>query len=144
MIKIKICVIALLFPLLPLIACADSFYPKPPVAIETPSVETEKQIEKRKSLAIREKLAARDLEELDAWWRRINLGDPHKYLLPVILSRLSLPEQYDPEPSWESWLKLEKERPDLYHFRSVYDIRIFFLFRDMMPEKRESILSQYA
>ncbi len=126
--KIKNCAIALLFPLLPLIVCADSFSPKPPVAVEKQSVET------RKSLAIREKLAARDLEELDAWWRRINLGDPHKYLLPVILSRLSLAEQYDPEPSWELWLKLEKERPYLYHFRSVYDIRIFFLFRDIMPD----------
>lgn|GEM_PF-6733267 len=35
-------------------------------------------------LAIREKLAAINLDEKDAWWRRIKLGDPHKYLLPII------------------------------------------------------------
>ena len=137
--------IALFFPLLPLlpltlIGCADLFSPKSPVAIETKSVETRNfastpEAFEQRSLAIRQKLAARDLKELDAWWREINLGDPHKYLLPVILSRLSLPEQYQAEPSWELLLKLEKERPDLYHFRSVYDIRIFFLFQDIMPDR---------
>ena len=98
--KLKIA-IALLFSLFPLIGCADLFSPQSPVAIETKSVETRNLVETRyerslqegfeqRSLAIREKLAARDLEELDAWWREINLGDPHKYLLPVILSRLTI------------------------------------------------------
>lgn len=137
--KLKNCPIALflpLLPLLPLISCADSFSPDSPVAVEQSiDSQTKEQAFEQRSLAIREKLAARDLEELDAWWREINLGDPHKYLLPVILSRLSLPAQYQPEPSWELLLKLEKERPDIYHFRSVYDIRIFFLFQDIMPDR---------
>jgi len=86
-----------------------------------------------RSLAIREQLAARDLDKLDSWWRRRNIGDPHKYLLPVILSRLSLPEQYDREQIWNILLSLERDQRDLYHFRSIFDIRIFFLFRDIMP-----------
>ncbi len=100
--------------------------------------ELEEQAFQLRSLAIREKLAARDLDRLDAWWQRINLGDPHKYLLPVILSRLSLKETYDPQHSWEVLLNIDRDRPSLYHFRSIYDVRIFFLFRDMMPKKVEA------
>ncbi len=132
--KIAIALFLPLLPLLPLIGCAESFSPQSPVAVEQSiDNQTKEEAFQQRSLAIREKLAARDLEELDAWWRRINLGDPHKYLLPVILSRLSLPEQYKHEPIWELLLKLEKEQPDIYHFRSVYDVRIFFLFQDIMP-----------
>jgi len=87
-----------------------------------------------RSLALREKLAAEDLDKLDAWWRRRKISDPHKYLLPVILSRLSLGDRYDPQHSWKVLLNMDKDKPDLYHFRSPDDIRIFFLFRDMMPE----------
>ncbi|KOR34986.1 MULTISPECIES: hypothetical protein [Planktothricoides] len=132
--KIAIALFLPLLPLLPLIGCAESFSPQSTVAVEQSiDNQTKEEAFQQRSLAIREKLAARDLEELDAWWRRINLGDPHKYLLPVILSRLSLPEQYKHEPIWELLLKLEKEQPDIYHFRSVYDVRIFFLFQDIMP-----------
>lgn len=91
-----------------------------------------------RSLAIRQKLAAQDLNELDAWWRRENIGDPHKYLMPVILARLSLPERYNRQESWDMLMKLEKERPDLYHFRSIFDIRIFFLFRNILPKDVEA------
>jgi hypothetical protein len=90
---------------------------------------------KARRLTLAQNLAASDLEELDAWWRREKIGDPHKYLLPVILSRLSLKEQYDPQQSWQALLRLDKDQPDLYNFRSVYDIRIFFRFRDIMPRK---------
>lgn len=132
--KIAIALFLPLLPLLPLIGCAESFSPQSTVAVEQSiDNQTKEDAFQQRSLAIREKLAARDLEELDAWWRRINLGDPHKYLLPVILSRLSLAEQYDPETSWKFLLQLEKGQPDLYHFRSVYDVRIFFLFQDIMP-----------
>ncbi|MGB3536061.1 MAG: hypothetical protein WBA13_21415 [Microcoleaceae cyanobacterium] len=90
---------------------------------------------KRKGLAIREKIAAIDLDEKDAWWRRIQLGDPHKYLLPIILARLSLNQEsiYNPQESWDILLKLDRDKPDLYHFRSASDVRIFFLFQDIMP-----------
>ena len=100
--------------------------------------ESQEQAFQLRSLAIREKLAAQDLDKLDAWWRRINLGDPHKYLLPVVLSRLSLEEQYAPQQSWQVLLNMDKDLPNLYHFRSIYDVRIFFLFRDMMPKKVEA------
>ncbi len=93
---------------------------------------------KARRLTLAQNLAASDLEELDAWWRREKIGDPHKYLLPVILSRLSLKEQYDPQQSWQALLRLDKDQPDLYNFRSVYDIRIFFRFRDIMPKEVEA------
>ncbi len=91
-----------------------------------------------RGLAIREKLAAINLDEKDAWWRRIKLGDPHKYLLPIILARLSLQNEpigknYNPQHSWDVLLKLDQDKPDLYHFRAPLDVRIFFLFKDTMP-----------
>lgn len=91
-----------------------------------------------RGLAIRKKLAAINLDEKDAWWRRIKLGDPHKYLLPVILARLSLQNQaqgknYDPQHSWDILLKMDQDKQDLYHFRAPLDVRIFFLFKDTMP-----------
>ncbi len=100
---------------------------------------------KERSLAIRQKLAARDLEELDSWWRKRNIGDPHKYLLPVILARLSLEGQpagkvYNQEKTWKILLQLDKDKPSIYHFRSYLDVRIFFLFRDKMPSE---ILTSY-
>jgi hypothetical protein len=96
---------------------------------------------RRRSRAIREKLARADLSELDRWWRREQIGDPHKYLLPAIVARLSLSDLYGrgeslqenrPSP-WEALLTLERDRPDLYHFRSIFDIRLFFLHRETMP-----------
>lgn len=102
--------------------------------------ETSKAAFQERSLAIRRKMAARDLDKLDAWWRREHIGDPHKYLLPVILARLSLPELYDRQKSWDVLWRLEQERPDLYHFRSLFDIRIFFEFRNALPE---NLLASY-
>lgn len=99
--------------------------------------ETEAAFQAR-SLAIREKIATEDLDELAIWWQKRNIGDPHKYLLPVILSRLSLPEKYNPQHTWDILLKLDKDKPDLYHFRSPYDVRIFFLFRHNMPQNVEA------
>jgi hypothetical protein len=87
----------------------------------------------QRSLAIRQRVASEDLNSLDQWWRRIELGDPHKYLLPVILARLSLPEQYDPQTLWPFLRSLDQDRPDLYHFRAIHDIRLFFEFQDQLP-----------
>ncbi|GET41300.1 hypothetical protein [Microseira wollei] len=87
-----------------------------------------------RSMAIREKLAAEDLNKLDAWWQRENIGDPHKYLLPVILARLSLGERYNRQQSWDILMGMERDKPSIYHFRTIYDVRIFFLFRDQMPD----------
>lgn len=100
--------------------------------------ELESENFERRSLALLEQVAAQDLEKLDLWWRRINLGDPHKYLLPVILSRLSLREKYNPQPIWQTLLNLDRDQPHLYHFRSIYDVRLFFLFRDSLPPPVEA------
>jgi hypothetical protein len=86
-----------------------------------------------RSMAIREKLAAEDLKKLDAWWRREKIEDPHKYLLPVILARLSLGERYNRQESWDILMGMERYKRSIYHFRTIYDVRIFFLFRNKMP-----------
>ena len=101
--------------------------------------EEENKFQER-SLAIRQKLAALDLEELDSWWRLRKIGVPHKYLLPVILARLSLEDEeagklYNQEKTWKILLELDKDKPSIYHFRSYLDVRIFFLFRDKMPSE---------
>ncbi|MEB3339796.1 hypothetical protein [Okeania sp.] len=106
--------------------------------------EEKKKFQER-SLAVRQQIAAIDLEELDSWWRERKIGDPHKYLLPVILARLSLENEptgkfYNQEETWKIWLQLDKDKPSFYHFRSYLDVRIFFLFRDQMPSE---ILTSY-
>lgn len=87
-----------------------------------------------RSLAIRQRLAALDLAELDRWWRREKIGDPHKYLLPVIVARLSLEETDESAQIWQILRNLERDKPDLYHFRSYLDVRLFFEFRDRLPD----------
>lgn len=103
-----------------------------------PNIAEEENEFQARSLVIRQQLAALDLEELDSWWRPRKIGDPHKYLLPVILARLSLEDTqagklYDRENTWKILFQLDKDKPSLYHFRSYLDVRIFFLFRDKMP-----------
>lgn len=95
-----------------------------------------------RSLAIRQRLADLDLEELDRWWRRVDIGDPHKYLLPVIVARLSLEDKKNTSQIWQILRNLEEDKPDLYHFRSYLDIRLFFLFRDRLPENIQAIYRQ--
>ncbi|MGK7921493.1 MAG: hypothetical protein AB4080_15950 [Trichodesmium sp.] len=107
--------------------------------LEQKNEEEEKNFLER-SLAIRQKIATRDLEELETWWKREKIGDPHKYLLPVILARLSLEGEetgklYNQEKTWQILLQLDKDKPSIYHFRSYLDVRIFFLFRDKMPSE---------
>ncbi len=101
--------------------------------VKSTAKEQETGIQKR-SQALIEKVAAEDLQQLNEWWQENNIREPHKYLLPVILARLSLEKKYDDQEIWPILLQLEEGQPDLYHFRSPYDIRIFFLFRDTMPE----------
>lgn len=99
-----------------------------------------------RSLAVRRRLADADLAELNDWWKSRNIGDPHKYLLPPMLAQLSLSDDLNNEGGepaddaaiWDIWLDLERGKSDLYHFRSVYDVRIFFLFRDRLPEEVEA------
>jgi hypothetical protein len=108
------------------------------LSASTPNDTQEEAAFQARSLSIREKIATQNLDELDAWWRRKELNDPHKYLLPVLLARLSLGNRYDSQPSWNMLLKLDKDQPDLYHFRSIFDIPIFFRFRDIIPKEVEA------
>ncbi|MDC0831963.1 hypothetical protein POG22_02915 [Geitlerinema sp. CS-897] len=89
---------------------------------------------RERSLAVRRQLAQEDLVELDDWWRSRDIGDPHKYLLPPMFAQLSLAEPEEKNEIWEIWRNLERDASDLYHFRSIYDVRIFFLFRDELPD----------
>ncbi len=88
-----------------------------------------------RSLAIQEKLAEPNLDKLDTWWRHRKIQDPHKYLLPVILAQLSFGKRYNTKHIWQLLLNLNQEKSDLYHFRSVFDVRIFFMYRKLMPQE---------
>ncbi len=85
-------------------------------------------------------LAKINLEELDQWQQRNQISDPHKYLLPVILARLSLEtSQQEAEKLWQLVEKLNQQQPSLYHFRSIFDVRLFFRFRDRLPAQLQQI-----
>ncbi len=46
---------------------------------------------------------------------------------------MSLPKQYDRPPLWSRLTQLNRDQPALYHFRSIFDIRIFFDYRQRLP-----------
>ncbi|OLP18914.1 hypothetical protein BST81_08345 [Leptolyngbya sp. 'hensonii'] len=122
--------------------CAEILSPfhSPVQARSIPRPEAEELALQQRGLALRQHLAATDLNGLNTWWRQRHIPDPHKYLLPVILARLSLPGQYDPQPSWAILAQLDREIRSLYHFRSVFDVRLFFQFRSQMPA---SVVASY-
>lgn len=127
--------------LLPGLSSCEMLRPPSPVAtaemVLTEERRTNEAIERgvaARSLAVREALADTDLEELDQWWRSRDIYDPHKYLLPPMLAQLSLTPEEDQGPIWSVWLSVEEDKRDLYHFRSLYDVRIFFLFQESLPE----------
>jgi hypothetical protein len=103
-----------------------------PTPTALPNTPTERAFQTR-SLTLRQQLAAQDLPALDRWWRQRNIEDPHKYLLPVLLAQLSLPKEYDRPQLWPRLTQLNRDKPDLYHFRSIFDIRIFFDYRQQLP-----------
>lgn len=85
-------------------------------------------------------LAKTNLEELGQWQQRNQISDPHKYVLPVILARFSL-DTREPEAGklWQMVEKLHQQQPSLYHFRSIFDICLFFRFREIMPASLQQI-----
>ncbi len=83
--------------------------------------------------------ADEDGRELIDWARRIRLGDPHKYLFPVICAKLWR-DPSDPV-AWEMARFLrdvdkEKARGDrgLYHFAAIGLTRLQFGFEKSLPE----------
>ncbi|MFO8039183.1 MAG: hypothetical protein R6U67_06995 [Sodalinema sp.] len=127
--------------LLPGLSSCEVLAPPSPVAtaemVLTEAQRTNEAIEigvAARSLAVRRALADTDLQELDQWWRSRDIYDPHKYLLPPMLAQLSLTPSEEQGPIWDIWLSLENDKRDLYHFRSLYDVRLFFLFQESLPE----------
>ncbi|MDB9517195.1 hypothetical protein PN466_09570 [Roseofilum reptotaenium CS-1145] len=111
----------------------------------TPSVERQSSVAfsqtstfEDRSLALRQQIASQDLEDLEIWWQKRDIGDPHKYLLPVILARLSLPTEYNAETTGQALQRLNETKTDLYHFRSIFDIRIWFEFGANLPPALEA------
>lgn len=88
-----------------------------------------------RSLAIQEKLAERSLDKLSVWWRNRRIEDPHKSILPTILAQLSLSQKYDANKVWAFLLNLNQGKTELYHFRSIFDVRIFLTFCKSMPQE---------
>jgi len=87
-----------------------------------------------RSLKLRQVLAKTDLQKIDQWWRSRQIPDPHKYILPPLLAQLSLTPAAQQQPLWALWQAVDRDKPDLYHFRSIYDVRLFFLFRETLPD----------
>ncbi len=80
--------------------------------------------------------ANEDVGEIVAWAKRIKLGDPHKYILPVIAAKL----HFDPDDqeAWDAyrWLmEVDAGKGDrgLYHFSAIFKTRIFFEFEKSLP-----------
>ena len=88
----------------------------------------------RRAQAILETAAtSTSMQDLDRWWRREGIPDPHKYVLPAMLAKLVVGNE-EPESLWEYWSRLDRERPGIYHFRSLFDVRLFHTFSGSLPE----------
>jgi len=81
--------------------------------------------------------ADEDGRELIDWAKRIQLGDPHKYLLPVICAKV----HRDPSDTvaWEMYRflrEVDKGKGDrgLYHFSAIGQARLFFGFEKVLPD----------
>lgn len=118
-------------------------HPTPSIEHQSPVSASETSNFEARSLALRQQIAAQDLEELETWWQKRGIGDPHKYLLPVILARLSLPREYNAETTWQALQRLNEAKNSLYHFRSIFDVRILFQFgADLLPALEADYRSQ--
>ncbi|MDJ1170323.1 hypothetical protein PMG71_12865 [Roseofilum sp. BLCC_M154] len=130
---LKFSTLALLF-----LGLLTGTHPTPSVEHQSPVSEEEASNFSARSLALRQQIASQDLEDLEIWWQKRGIGDPHKYLLPVILARLSLPNEYNAETTWQALQRLNEAKTDLYHFRSIFDIRILFQFGANLPPALEA------
>jgi len=77
--------------------------------------------------------------EVAAWAKRIGLGDPHKYLLPVVIAEVD--QDATDAGTWEGMEFLmgdEKQRAKpgrgLYHFSAFNTARLYFGYRDKLPD----------
>lgn len=66
------------------------------------------------------------------------IGDPHQYVLPVVLGRLLI------EPEDEFWWDAWRELPsNVYHFRLTHEIPLFFRFEDRVPDDLRAQLVEH-
>jgi hypothetical protein len=89
----------------------------------------------RADLVLRSR-ADENVGEVVAWAKRIKLGDPHKYVLPIIAAKL----HFDPNDrdAWDAYrwiMDVDAKKGDrgLYHFSAIFKVRIFFEFEKSLP-----------
>jgi len=78
-----------------------------------------------------------DPVEVMNWAIKINLGDPHKYYLPAAIARMSV-EPNDPKvpEALNLCVPIDQKKGDrgLYHFSIILRTRLYFQFKDHLPE----------
>ncbi|MBW3625416.1 MAG: hypothetical protein KY468_18630, partial [Armatimonadetes bacterium] len=82
--------------------------------------------------------AQEDLYEKVNWAKRIKLGDPHKYILPIIAAKLRFnPNDKEALDAYRAMIEVDKQKikgdRGLYHFSAIYKGRIFFGYKDVLP-----------
>ncbi|MCC5789425.1 MAG: hypothetical protein JJT75_07310 [Opitutales bacterium] len=96
----------------------------------------------RRANFIIEQTAASDLDELQAWFDRVSFfqnggGDPHKFALPAITSRLFLdPEDESARSLYRHLMEVDTLKDDrgLYHFAAFMRARLHLELGDVLPE----------
>ncbi|MCH8476065.1 MAG: hypothetical protein LAT55_12660 [Opitutales bacterium] len=96
----------------------------------------------RRAGFIVEQTAAADLDEVQAWFDRTSFfqnggGDPHKFSLPAITTRLFLdPEDESALSLYRHLMEVDKLKDDrgLYHFAAFMRARLHLALGDALPE----------
>ncbi len=95
--------------------------------------------EERRAFYLRN-LAHFDADAKMEWARGvwdIGQGDPHKYVLPPILARIALdPEDENAISAYRGLMEYDEAKGDrgLYHFAAYLRTRLYFQFRDVLPD----------
>jgi hypothetical protein len=84
--------------------------------------------------------SAEDLKEKITWAERIRLGDPHKYILPIIAAKLHFdPANKEALDAYRWIIEVDKAKiknpgdRGLYHFSVIGKSRLFFGFEKTLP-----------
>ncbi len=100
----------------------------------------DKEFEQRAAFYI-EQLAAQDADKTMDWAKRVwpapGGGDPHKYVLPVIIAEIALdPTDQSALNAYRRLMVVDKNKGDrgLYHFAAYLRARLYCQFRDKLPK----------
>ncbi len=84
--------------------------------------------------------ATESLPEKIAWAERIKLGDPHKYIQPIIAAKLHFdPKDNEALHAYRWIMSVDRAKitspgdRGLYHFSAIYKARLFFGFENVLP-----------